>query len=67
MSSIDHALEEIIPKDLLLDPPETEGAVIRTEVPDDIPLASNPVGQEITRTVSHTSSTFKGGLVCGNM
>jgi hypothetical protein len=32
-------------------------------VPDDIPLARKFVGQEITRTVSHTSSTFEGGLI----
>jgi hypothetical protein len=37
MFAIDHALEEIIPKHLLLELPETEGAVIRTEVPDDTP------------------------------
>jgi hypothetical protein len=66
MSAIDHALEEIIPEDLLSELPETEGAIISTEVPDDTPSSSNPVGQEIARTVSHTSSTFEGGLVHGN-
>jgi hypothetical protein len=66
MSAIDHSVEEIIPEDLLLEPPETESVVIRTEVPDDIPLASNPVGQEITRTVSHASSTLEGGLARKN-
>jgi hypothetical protein len=60
MSAIDHALEEIIPEDLLLELPETEGTVIRIEVPNDIPSASNPVRQEITQTVSRTSSTFEG-------
>ena len=48
MFAIDHALEEIILEDLLLEPHETKGAVICVEVPYDIPLASNPVGQEIT-------------------
>jgi hypothetical protein len=48
MSAIDHVLEEIIPKNFLLEPPETESSVVRTEVPDDVPLAGNPVGQEIT-------------------
>jgi hypothetical protein len=62
MSVIDHALEEIIPKDLLLEPPETESSIVRTEVPDDIPLAGNPVGQEVTQTVSHTSSTLEDDL-----
>jgi hypothetical protein len=52
MFPIDHALEEIIPKHLLSELLETEGAVIHTEVPDDSPSASNPVGQEITRTTS---------------
>jgi hypothetical protein len=53
MSAIDYALEEIIPEDLLLKLPQTEGAVIHGKVPDDTPSASNPVGQEITQTVSH--------------
>jgi hypothetical protein len=66
MSAIDHALEEIVPEDLLSKLPENEGAVIRTEVPDDTPSASNPVEQEITRTISHASSTFEGGLIHEN-
>jgi hypothetical protein len=66
MSAIDRALEEIIAKDLLLEPPKTESVVVRTEVLDDIPLASNPVGQEITCTVSHASSTLEGSLAHGN-
>ena len=37
MSAIDHALEEIIPEDLLLELPETGCAAIRAEVPDDTP------------------------------
>jgi hypothetical protein len=49
-----------------LELPETESAAIRAEVPDDTPSASNPVGQEITWTVSHSSSTFKGGLIHGD-
>jgi hypothetical protein len=63
MSAIDHALEEIILEDLLLELPQTGTAGIRAEVLDDIPSASNLVGQEITRTVSHASSTFEGGLI----
>jgi hypothetical protein len=43
MSAIDHALEEIIPEDLLLEPPETESSVVHTKVPDDVPLAGNLV------------------------
>jgi hypothetical protein len=45
-----------------LDPLETESSVIRTEVSDDVPLVGNPVGQEITWTASHASSTLEGGL-----
>jgi hypothetical protein len=37
MYAIDHALEEIIPEDLLLELPKTESAVIRAKVPDDTP------------------------------
>jgi hypothetical protein len=48
MSTINHALEEIILEDLLLEPPETESSVVRTEVLDDVPLAGNPIRQEIT-------------------
>jgi hypothetical protein len=48
MYAIDHALEEIIPEDLLSEPPEVESSVVRTEVPDDVLLAGNRVGQEIT-------------------
>jgi hypothetical protein len=50
----------------LLEPPETKSYVVRTEVPDDVPLAGNPVGQEITQTVSHVSSTLEGGLDHGD-
>jgi hypothetical protein len=49
-----------------LEPPKTESFVVRTEVPDDVPLAGNPVGQELTRTVSHASSTLEGGLARGD-
>jgi hypothetical protein len=63
MSAIDHALEEIIPKDLLSEPPEVESSIVRPEVPDGVPLAGDLVGQEITRTVSHASSTLEDSLV----
>jgi hypothetical protein len=66
MSAIDHTLEEIIPEDLLLKPPKTESSVVRTEVPDDVPLAGNPVGQELTWTFSHASLTLEGGLAHGD-
>jgi hypothetical protein len=62
MSAIDHALEDIIPEDLLSELLEVESSVVRLEVPDGIPMAGDPVGQEITQTVSHASSTLEGGL-----
>jgi hypothetical protein len=66
MSTIDHALEEIIPEGLLLELPETGGACIHAEVSDDIPSAGYLIWQEITWTVSHASSTFKGDLIHRN-
>jgi hypothetical protein len=62
MSAFDHALEEIIPKNLLSEPLEVDSPIIRSEVLDDVPLSCDPVGQEETQTVSHASSTLKGGL-----
>jgi hypothetical protein len=34
----------------------------RSEVPDDVPLSCDPVGQEVTRTISRASLTLEGGL-----
>jgi hypothetical protein len=65
MSAIDHALEEIIPEDLLSEPPKVESYVVHIEVPN-FPLAGNPVGQEIIWTVSYASSTLEGGLDHGD-
>ena len=62
MSAFDHALEEIIPENLLLEPPEVDSSIVRSEVPDDVPLSCDPVGQEVTQTVSRASSTLEGGL-----
>jgi hypothetical protein len=59
MSAIDHALEEIIPENLLTKPPEVESSIVHSEVPDDVPLAGDPIGHEVTRTVSHASSTLE--------
>jgi hypothetical protein len=67
MSATDHALEEIMYEDLLSEPPEVESSIVRSEVPDDVPLAGDPVGLEITRTVSHSSSTLESGLVHKDM
>jgi hypothetical protein len=67
MSAFDHALEEIIPENLLSEPPEVESSIVRSEVPDDVPLSCDPIGQEVTRTVSRASSTLEGGLAHKDM
>jgi hypothetical protein len=45
MFAIDHALEEIIPENLLSEPPEVESSIVRSEVPDDVPLSGDLVGK----------------------
>jgi hypothetical protein len=62
ISDFDQALEEIIPEDLLSEPPEANNPTICSEVPDDGLLPHDSAGQEITRVVSRTSSTLEGGL-----
>jgi hypothetical protein len=66
MFAIDHALEEVIPEDLLLELPEAGGANVRIEVPDGAPSTSFLVGQEITPPVCHASPTLEGALVREN-
>jgi hypothetical protein len=60
ISDFDHALEEIIPKNLLLEPLEVENPIIYLKVPYDVPLSCDPTGQEVTRTASRASSTLEG-------
>jgi hypothetical protein len=62
ISDFNHALEEIIPENLLSEPPEVDNPVIYSEVLDDALLPCNPVEQEATQTVSRASSTLEGGL-----
>jgi hypothetical protein len=66
ISDFDQALEEIIPKDLLSEPPETDNPTICLEVPNDGLVPHDSVGQEITRVASRTSLTLEGGLPCGD-
>jgi hypothetical protein len=64
ISDFDQALEEVIPEDILLEPPEADIPVLCLEVLDGgLPLLDS-VGQEVTRVVSHTSSTLEGSLPC---
>ena len=62
ISDFDQALEEIIPEDLLSEPPEADSPIIYSKVPDDGLLPRDPAGQEITRVISRASSTIEGGL-----
>ena len=62
VSDFDHALEEIIPENLLSEPPEVDNPIICSEVPDNVPLSCGPAEQEATRIVSRASSTLEGGL-----
>jgi hypothetical protein len=62
ISDFDHALEEIIPENLLPKLPQVDSFIICLEVPDDVPLPYDPIGQEATRTISCASSTLEGGL-----
>jgi hypothetical protein len=62
ISDFDQALEEIIPEDLLSEPPEADNPTICSEVPDDGLLSHDSVGQEIAQVVSRTSSTLECGL-----
>jgi hypothetical protein len=62
ISDFDHALDEIIPENLLSEPPGVDNPVIYSEVPDDALLSCNPIGLEATQTVSRASSTLEGGL-----
>jgi hypothetical protein len=62
LSDFDQALEEIIPENLLPEPPEVDNPIICSEVPDDGLQPHDSAGQEITRVVSRASSTLEGSL-----
>jgi hypothetical protein len=66
MYAIDHALEEVIPEDLLLELSKAGGDDVRTEVPDSAPFASFLAGQEITPPVCHASLALEVALVREN-
>jgi hypothetical protein len=48
ISDFDQALEEIIPEDLLSEPPEADNPTIFSEIPDDGLLPHDSTEQEIT-------------------
>jgi hypothetical protein len=66
MSDFDQALEEVVPEDILSEPPEADNPTIYSEVLDGGLLPHDSTGQEVTRVVSRASSTLEGGLPCEN-
>jgi hypothetical protein len=66
ISDFDQALEEVIPEDILSEPPEADTPAVCSEVPDGGPSLLDSTGQEVTRVMSRASSTLEGGLSCRN-
>jgi hypothetical protein len=66
ISDFDQALEDVVREDILSEPPEADIPTICSEVPDGGLLLHDSAGQEVTRVVSHASSTLEGGLPCKN-
>jgi hypothetical protein len=64
ISDFHHALEEVIPEDILPEPPKADIPTICLEVPDGGLSLLDSAGQEVTRVVSHASSTLEGSLPC---
>jgi hypothetical protein len=64
ISDFDQALEEVIPEDILSEPPEADIPTICSEVPDGCIMLHDSAMQEVTWVVSHASSTLEGGLPC---
>jgi hypothetical protein len=60
----DQALEEVIPEDILSEPPKADITTICSEVPDGGLSLLDSVRLEVTRVVSHASSTLEGSLPC---
>jgi hypothetical protein len=60
----DQILEEVIPEDMLSEPPADDIPAICSEVPDGGLSLLDYAGQEVTRAVSRTSSTLEGSLPC---
>jgi hypothetical protein len=64
ISDFDQVLEEVVPEDMLSEPPEDDILVVCSEVPDGGPSLFDSAGQEVTRVVSRASSTLEGSLPC---
>jgi hypothetical protein len=66
ISDFDQALQEVIPEDILSEPPEADIPTICSEVPDGGLLLHDSARQEVTQVVSCASSTLEGSLPCKN-
>jgi hypothetical protein len=64
ISDFDQALEEVVPKDMLSEPTADDIPTICSEVPNGGLSFLDSAGQEVTRAVSHTSSTLEDSLRC---
>jgi hypothetical protein len=64
ISDFDQALEEVVPEDILSEPPEADIPTICSEVPDGGLMLHDSAGQEVTRVVSCALSTLEGSLPC---
>jgi hypothetical protein len=56
ISDFDQALEEVVPEDMLSEPSADDMMPVCSEIPD--------MGLEVSRAVSHASSTLEGSLRC---
>jgi hypothetical protein len=56
ISDFDQALEEVVPKDMLSEPTADDMMAVCSEIPG--------MGLEVSRAVSHASSTLEGRLQC---
>jgi hypothetical protein len=66
ISDFDQELEEVVPEDILSEPPEVDNPTICLEVLDGGLLSHDSAGQEVTQVNSRASSTLEGGLPCEN-
>jgi hypothetical protein len=64
ISDFDQVMEEVITEDMLSEPPEDDILAVCSEVPDGGLSLLDSAGQEVTRVVSHASSTLEGSLPC---
>jgi hypothetical protein len=64
ISDFDQALEEVIPEEILSEPPKADIPTVCSEVPDGGISLLDSAGQEVTQVVSRESSTLEGSHPC---